>query len=111
MDELSRGQAMGSRPRSVEAPNKSSLGIADPTNLAKRGIPKDDSLSVTEIIPRLKDVGAFAKFTHPPAMTAEQIETELFKVLAGEGHKGWFSPFQEIQVALAKWNPMACSCR
>lgn len=85
--------------------NKSSLGIADPINLVKRGIPKDDSLSVTEIIPRLKDGGAFVKFSHPPEMTAEQVETRLSKYLQEKAIKPWFNPFRGIQVGLVKGIP------
>lgn len=85
--------------------NKSSLGIADPINLVKRGIPKNDSLSVTEIIPRLKDGGAFVKFSHPQEMTAEQVETKLSKYLHEKAIRPWFNPFRGVQVGLVKGVP------
>lgn len=85
--------------------NKSSLGIADPINLVKRGIPKDDALKVTEIIPRLKDGGAFVKFSHPPQMTAEQVEEKLSKYLHEKSIKPWFNPFRGIQVGLVRGIP------
>lgn len=52
----------------------SSLGIMDPINLVKRAIPKSVPMKVTEIVPRLKDGGAFVKFSHPPEITAREIE-------------------------------------
>lgn len=51
-----------------------SRGYLDPTNLVKRAIPPDMPIEVTQVIPRLKDGGAFVKFTHPREIPATQIE-------------------------------------
>src|SRR6478735_5963211 len=42
----------------------SSLGILDPIRLVKTAIPEDLPIKVTEILPRLKDGGAYVKFMH-----------------------------------------------
>lgn len=42
----------------------SSLSAFDPINVLKQALPDQVPLKVTEIIPRLKDGGAFVKFTY-----------------------------------------------
>lgn len=50
----------------------SSLGLMDPIRLVKRAIPED--LKVTEILPRLKDGGAFVKFQHDVSLDPLRAE-------------------------------------
>lgn len=85
--------------------DNSALGIANPINLVKRSIPDDGSLKVTEIIPRLKDGGAFVKFSHAADTTPAQIEDKLAKYLQEKPIKPWFNPFRNIQVGLVKGVP------
>jgi hypothetical protein len=54
--------------------NNSSLGIMDPIQLVKRAIPMDLPIKVTEILPRLKDGGAFVKFEYDPSLSISEIE-------------------------------------
>ena len=53
----------------------------DPIRLVKSSIPDDMSMKVTEILPRLKDGGAFVKFQYnadiEPA-TIEGVSTQHF---------------------------------
>jgi hypothetical protein len=46
----------------------------DPMSLIKRAIPESVPIKVTEILPRLKDGGAFVKFSHPNGVTVEEID-------------------------------------
>ena len=55
----------------------SSLGIMEPIRMVKTAIPKDASMKVTEILPRLKDGGAFVKFQHDPSIDASKIEGKI----------------------------------
>lgn len=48
--------------------------MLDPINLVKRAIPEDTPIKVTEIIPRLKEGGAYVKFTYPAAMSPAEVE-------------------------------------
>ncbi|KAK7746844.1 mitochondrial escape protein 2 [Cytospora paraplurivora] len=85
--------------------DNSALGIANPINLVKRSIPDDPTLKVTEIIPRLKDGGAFVKFSHPADTTAQQIEERIANYLLEKPIKPWFNPFRSIQVGLVRGVP------
>jgi hypothetical protein len=55
----------------------SSLGLMDPIRLVKAAIPENLSMKVTEIIPQLKDGGAFVKFQHDATIDSEKIESKL----------------------------------
>lgn len=55
----------------------SSLGILDPIRLVKTAIPEDLPIRVTEILPRLKDGGAYVKFKYDAQMDPVEIEGML----------------------------------
>lgn len=54
--------------------NTSRLGITDPMRLVKEAIPDTMPIKVTEILPRLKDGGAFVKIQYPATMEPTEIE-------------------------------------
>ncbi|KAK5661019.1 hypothetical protein OQA88_12398 [Cercophora sp. LCS_1] len=79
-----------------------SRGLLDPINLVRRAIP--DNINVTQIVPRLKDGGAFVKFTSdlPPS----EVEKSLAKALEEKPIKPWFSPFfGGIKTGLVRGRP------
>jgi hypothetical protein len=47
----------------------------DPIRLVKAAIPENLSMKVTEIIPQLKDGGAFVKFQHDADIDSDKIES------------------------------------
>jgi hypothetical protein len=51
-----------------------SFGFLDPLGLVKRAIPESVPIKVTEIIPRLREGGAYVKFTYPANTSAAEIE-------------------------------------
>ncbi|KAJ8121516.1 hypothetical protein O1611_g10084 [Lasiodiplodia mahajangana] len=83
----------------------SSLGIIDPTSMVKRALPDDARMKITEIIPRLKDGGAFVKFTHPAEVSPKDIEKTVSKLLAEKPIKPFFSVFRSVQAGLVKGVP------
>ena len=54
--------------------NTSSNGSLDPIALVKRAIPDDMPIKVTEILPRLKDGGAFVKVQYASSICPSEIE-------------------------------------
>ncbi|KAM7199619.1 RNA12 domain containing protein [Rhypophila sp. PSN 637] len=83
----------------------SSLGIFDPINLVKRAISDKVPIQVTEIIPRLKDGGAFVKFTHPEGTSPKEIQAQLSALLTEKPLKPWFSPFRSVKSGLVQGVP------
>ncbi|KAK4142812.1 RNA12 protein-domain-containing protein [Dichotomopilus funicola] len=85
--------------------NSASLSFLDPIGLVKRAIPKSAPITVTEIIPRLKEGGAYVKFTYPKDISATKIEDELVKSLNKKPVKPWFNPLRSIKSHLVLGRP------
>lgn len=73
--------------------------------LVKRAIPESIPIKVTEILPRLKDGGAFVKFSHPDGITAQEIETLVGGYLKENEIKPWFNPFRRVRANLVRGVP------
>ncbi|KAI0547356.1 RNA12 protein [Xylaria curta] len=82
-----------------------SMGFMDPIKIVKRAISDDIPVKVTEILPRLKDGGAFVKFTHPADVAPKEIESRISKSLAEKPLKPLFSPFRGVQAGLVEGVP------
>lgn len=77
----------------------------DPISLVKRSIPESAPLKVREIIPHLKDGGAFVKFSHAEGLTPAEIEGTLAKHLMETPIKPWFNPFRGVKIGLVEGEP------
>lgn len=83
----------------------SSLGIMDPIRLVKTAIPQDLPVKVTEILPRLKDGGAYVKFQYDADLDPVDIEGKLSKKLQERPLKPWFNPFRRVGARLVQGVP------
>ncbi|KAM0203562.1 hypothetical protein ACHAPA_000480 [Fusarium lateritium] len=83
----------------------SSLGILDPIRLVKTAIPEDLPIRVTEILPRLKDGGAYVKFKYDAQMDPAEIEAQLLKRLKEKPIKPWFAIFRPVNARLVQGTP------
>ncbi|KAF4980928.1 hypothetical protein FZEAL_3173 [Fusarium zealandicum] len=83
----------------------SSLGIMDPIRLVKTAIPEDLPIKVTEILPRLKDGGAYVKFSYDANIDPVEIESQLSKRLKEKPLKPWFSLFRPVNARLVQGIP------
>ncbi|KAI0137422.1 RNA12 protein-domain-containing protein [Xylariales sp. AK1849] len=85
--------------------HNSSLGFMDPINMVKRAIPDSIPVKVTEILPRLKDGGAFVKFSYPAELSPKDIEGTVSKRLEDNPIRPFYSPFRGVQAGLVKGVP------
>ena len=77
----------------------------DPIGIVRKAIPKDLPVRVTEIIPRIKEGGAFVKFSHDRNLDASEIEETLMKYLKENPIKPMFSPWRRVRAALVRGTP------
>lgn len=63
--------------------SSSSGGGLDPIALVKKAIPDDMPLKVTEILPRLKDGGAFVKVQYDASVRPSEIEGKFRDAFVG----------------------------
>lgn len=80
-------------------------GTADPVAFTEQAIPKSIPIKVQEILPRLKEGGAFVKFSHDPLVPAPDIEKSLKKFLKQNPIKPWFNPFGRVRAFLVYGKP------
>ncbi|KAI5864282.1 RNA12 protein-domain-containing protein [Durotheca rogersii] len=83
----------------------STPGSLDPINMVRRAVPDTAPAKVTEILPRLKDGGAFVKFNHPADVPAQEIEEIVIKSLQEKPVRPLFSPLRGVQAGLVKGIP------
>ncbi|KAI9800422.1 MAG: mitochondrial escape protein 2 [Piccolia ochrophora] len=85
--------------------NNPNVAAADPPTIIKRAIPPEVPLKITEIIPRLKDGGAFVKFACPDDMDTAQVEEAFRSHLKKNPIKPWFNPFRRVRAFLVRGSP------
>jgi len=85
--------------------NHTHIAAADPMSIIQRAIPPKAPLKVTEILPRLKEGGAFVKFSHDPGITGAEIEGTLKGYLKEKPVKPWFNPFRRVRTFLVHGKP------
>ncbi|KAI9671223.1 MAG: mitochondrial escape protein 2 [Caeruleum heppii] len=83
-----------------------SIATADPVSIIKRAIPPEAHVIITEILPRLKDGGAFVKVAYPGGTSsAADIETAVKKYLKENPIKPWFNPFRRVRAFMVRGRP------
>jgi hypothetical protein len=78
---------------------------ADPVTLTQLAIPKSLPINILNILPRLKEGGAFVKFSHDPQVRASDVEQSLKEYLRANPIKPWFNPFWRVRAALVHGRP------
>ncbi|MCJ1475019.1 mitochondrial escape protein 2 [Lambiella insularis] len=94
-----------SMPELLKRLNSPRLGAADPISIIHRALPKHLPMKVTEVVPRLKEGGAFVKFSHEPQIQAKEIEGTLRDYLKANPIKPWFNPWRRVRTFLVQGRP------
>lgn len=94
-----------SMPELLKRLNSPQLGAADPIRIIHRALPKNLPMKVTDVVPRLKEGGAFVKFSHEPQIQAKEIEKTLRDYLKRNPIKPWFNPWRRVRTFLVKGRP------
>jgi hypothetical protein len=68
---------------------------------AKKGL----QITATEILPRIREGGAFVKFTHDGTTSTSEIEKTLRQYLKDEPVKPWWAPFRRMRTKAVKGRP------
>ncbi|OCK78111.1 hypothetical protein K432DRAFT_332656 [Lepidopterella palustris CBS 459.81] len=63
------------------------------------------SIKVIEVLPRLKEGGAFVKFAHDGSMPSIEVEDALKKYLKEQQIKPWWNPLVRMRVNMVKGRP------
>ncbi|KAJ8113831.1 hypothetical protein OPT61_g4129 [Boeremia exigua] len=68
---------------------------------AKKGL----QITTTEVLPRMREGGAFVKFTHDGTTSTSEIEKVLQQYLRDEPVKPWWAPFRRMRTKAVKGRP------
>jgi RNA12 protein/RNA recognition motif. (a.k.a. RRM, RBD, or RNP domain) len=74
-------------------------------SIIKRALPDKMPLKVTEVMPRLKEGGAFVKFSYDDAVSPTELEGTLKEYLREQPIKPWFNPFRTVRAFLVQGRP------
>lgn len=78
---------------------------ADPFVLTELALPKSLPISILEILPRLKEGGAFVKFSYDGDVQASDLEKSLKEYLRDNPINPWFNPFRRVSASLVHGRP------
>lgn len=85
------------------------MGAIDPQKVikgAQESAPdKQASTNVIEMLPRVKEGGAFVKFTYAPNSNPADIEAAVSKHLEDHQVKPWWAPLSNVRASLVKGKP------
>ncbi|KAF3918964.1 hypothetical protein ABW20_dc0108200 [Dactylellina cionopaga] len=73
--------------------------------LIKYSLPKDFPVQIKQIIPRIKDGGAFVKFVLPENITPREVEQRMQALLTKRTIRPWFNPFGRLKCFLVEGRP------
>ena len=77
----------------------------DPSDLLHKALPDSLPVTVNGVIPRLKEGGAFVRFSHDPSTTASEIEKSVRGSLENKFVRPWFNPFHRVSAHLVQGRP------
>ncbi|KAJ9617199.1 mitochondrial escape protein 2 [Cladophialophora chaetospira] len=85
--------------------NHPNLALANPGSIIKRALPENLPLRVEKILPRLREGGAFVKFSHEEGINGAELESTLKQYLQDKPITPWFNPFRRVRAFLVQGKP------
>ena len=85
--------------------NNPNVAAADPMSIIKRALPDKMPVKVTEVMPRIKEGGAFVKFSHDGTVSTSELEGTLKAYLKEQPIRPWFNPFRNVRAFLVQGRP------
>jgi len=92
-------------PRIMQRLQNPNISAAAPEKIAERALHSPLPIKVTEILPRVREGGAFAKFSHEPDQNLKEVETTVKQFLKQNPIKPWFNPFRRVKTFLVHGRP------
>ncbi|KAF3921463.1 hypothetical protein ABW21_db0206016 [Orbilia brochopaga] len=78
------------------------LSVAE--RILRYSLPKDFPVQIKQVIPRIKDGGAFVKFVHPPDMSPREVERQMHDITHKSDHP-WYNPLGKMNCYLVEGQP------
>ncbi|KZF20614.1 hypothetical protein L228DRAFT_249385 [Xylona heveae TC161] len=85
--------------------NSPNIAAADPLSIIKRAVPPEIPITVVEVLPRIKEGGAYVKFSKPEDVDLTEAVEKLRIHLREHPIKPWFNPFRRVRASLVQGRP------
>lgn len=92
-------------PNAFERLRNISVVASDPLKIISKTDISKSSIKVVEVLPRIKEGGAFVKFTHEGNVTAEDIAKTVKGYLKKNPIRSWWSPLERTRANLVQGRP------
>lgn len=92
-------------PELLKRVNNPDVAAADPMAVIRRALPQSLPIHVVDITPRVREGGAFVKFSHHGTVSVEELEATLQRHLAEKPIKPWFNPLRRVRAFLVQGRP------
>ncbi|KAL4986644.1 RNA12 protein-domain-containing protein [Aspergillus falconensis] len=85
--------------------NRPHLAASDPLHIIRQVFPQGLEIDIKDVIPRLREGGAFVKYARKSGATDAEIEASINEHLEKHPIRPWFNPFQQVTVAQVQGRP------
>ncbi len=92
-------------PRIMQRLQNPNISAAPPEQIAERALHSPLPIKVTQILPRIREGGAFVKFSHEPDQDLNEVETTVKQFLKQNPIKPWFNPVRRVKTFLVHGRP------
>jgi len=81
------------------------ISAAEPEKIAQRALQTPIPIEVKEILPRVREGGAFVKFRYEPGQDVKEIEKTVKQFLEDNPIRPWFNPVRRVKTFLVQGKP------
>ncbi|KPI35693.1 Mitochondrial escape protein 2 [Cyphellophora attinorum] len=86
----------------IDQPN---AAFASPLSIVHRAFPETLPVKITEVLPRIREGGAFVKFSHDANIDVFELEGTLRKYMQEKPIRPWFNPLRRVRAFLVRGQP------
>ena len=85
--------------------NRPHFAASEPIHIIQRAVPDNLPLQIKQVVPRIKEGGAFVKYSRASNIQDTEIEKAIKENLQKNPIRPWFNPFQGVDVARVLGRP------
>jgi hypothetical protein len=85
--------------------NRPEAAFASPASVIQRALPESLPVKITEVLPRIREGGAYVKFSHDAQIDANELEGTLRRYMLEKPIRPWFNPFRRVRAFLVRGKP------
>ena len=89
----------------ISKANRPDAAFASPASVIQRAFPESLPVKITEVLPRIREGGAYVKFSHDAQLDPEELEGTLRRYMEEKPIRPWFNPLRRVRAFLVRGKP------